>query len=447
MTVAPIAVLAVATLIAGSLVGQQVIRIPTGTPEPSAFAPTAKATEVGRPTDGPNQVFGLDIMTVEEAMAIRDGGRDDREIAVRGWYWPFRGVGLPCPFIVDRIPPVQFGCGDMLVRDGRTSVLPPSISPSFDQIDRRPLAEAVTSMNPRSCGRRTDCPSARDSISIVAIGHFDDRRAELCEVTMRAECRDRFVVDRLDSIDGQPVPASVFDQVNGNHVWRAVDVERVDGGDSDGRVLSVSVVSGSQNESLSIEPSLVTRSSWSGAQAVWIVRRLVESELVTHAIVDGTDRVFAIQDDGTLAFVSGSMPASSDSPWPPPDAIVVPYDRGGRQPSVAGVVDMTGHLAAARIGPEDPRPAGRPSNDRRVGVDRVDDRRIAVSWTGGLCDDHLTLRVRGDQAGVPDGLLLDGERDGACRSGLVEWRIVLEFDQPVEPLQFATQYGIGPTVP
>lgn len=457
MTVAPIAILAVAALIASSLIGQQISRDPTSTPGSSGLGATADATAVGRPspTEGPNQVFGLEIISVVDASAIRDAGRDDREIAVRGWFWRFPGRDAPCPFIVDRIPPVQFGCGDMLVEisqrpipEGAIGVLPPSISPSFDQIDPRPLADVVASMSGRSCGRRAACPSPRGAISIVAIGHFDDRRAELCQVAMRAECRDRFVVDRLDAIDGQPVPASVLDQVNGNHVWRAADAEMVDAGEPTGPVLSISVVSGRQNESLSIEPSLMNRSSWSGAEAVWIVRRLVRGELVTHAIVDGTDRVFAIQEDGAPRLVKGSIPTSRDAQWPPRDAIIVQYDRGGIEPKmVIAVVDLSGHLTAARFGAPDPGPQGRPSNDRRVQVDRVDDQKIHVSWTGGLCDDHLILRVRGDQAGAPDGLFLDGQRDGACRLGLLLWRIVLDFDRPVEPSQFATQYGIGPTVP
>jgi hypothetical protein len=457
MAVAPIAVLVVALLIAGSFVGQQVGRVPTLSSGASAPLPSLRATtEVGRPspTDAPNQVFGLDILSVNEAIAIRDAGVDDQEIAVRGRYLPLP-LDSFCPIILDRIAPVQSRCGfavaitqdpEQRVRDdGSSRVTPigPAISPSFEQID----AGSLDAINSRGCGKRIDCPRSADK-SVVVIGHFDDRRAELCDATRRAQCRDSFVVDRLDSVDGQPVPTSVLDNVNGNHVWRFDDVEKFDAGDPAERILSVSVVSGSQNESLSIEPSLVTRSSWSGAGAVWLVRRLVGGALSTHAIVDGTDRVFAIQDDGSLRFVAGSLPTSDDATWPPKDAIVVQHrGSGADRQLVVAVVDLSGHLVAAGLAEPVSGPQGRPTVERLVRVERLNDTSISASWTGGLCDEHLTLRVRGDQAGVPDGLFLDGQRGGVCRMELVQWRIVLDFDHAVEPSQFATQYGIGPLVP
>ena len=461
LALAPIAVVIVLVVIASSLVGQQSSRVPPSAPEPSSLGSTPRATEVGRPsaTDGPNQVFGLDIVSVTDAMAIRDGGADAREIAVRGWYSPVPPAFVfSCPIILERVAPVQFGCGDTLLAitqdpqqraradgSGVNAPVGPAISPSFEQVDRGPLIDAST--NPRACGRNTDCPRGSGSVPIVAIGHFDDRRAGFCKAAVRAQCRDRFVVDRLDKVDDRPVPTSVFDPVNGNHVWRTADVEALVEGDPEARLLSIAVVSGKEN-TLSIEPSLMSRSIWTGAGAVWIVRQLVDGDVVTVVIVDRTDRVFAIHDDGTLSLVSGSMPASQDDPWPPPDAIVLPFDRGSGLSLVAVVVDLTGHLVAAqRIPRIDPGPIGRPALDRQLRVDRLGDQRIRVTWTGGLCDDRLTLRVRGDEASMPDGLFLDGVQGSPCRAALRVWTIELDFDQPVKPSQFATQYGIGPAQP
>ena len=457
LAVAPIAVVIVTVVIASSLVGQQSSRVPPSAPGPSSLGSTPQATEVARPSppDGPNQVFGLDIVSVTDAVAIRDGGADAREIAVRGWYSPVPPVvAFSCAIILELVAPVQFGCGDTTLaitqdpqqraRADGSGVSPPvgpAISPSFAQVDLAPLIGASASR--RMCGRGTDCPRGSGSAAIVAIGHFDDRRAQLCKAAVRAQCQDRFVVDRLHSVDEQLVPTSVFDQVDGNHFWRADDVEALEGRDPSERVLSMSVVSGTQNRSLSIEPSLMTRSSWISAEAVWIVRRLVHGDVVTHAIVDGTDRVFAIQDDSTIALVKGSMPTSHDAQWPPRDAIIIMH-RGSNadREIVVAVVDLSGHLVAAGLAKPVPGPQGRPIVERLVRVERLKDTSIVVRWVGGLCDDYLTLRVRGDATGIPDGLLLDGQRDRPCRLGLVDWEVELEFDRPVDPGKFATQYGI-----
>ena len=51
---------------------------------------------IGQPASAPpTEVLGLPVISVEEAIAIRDPGRDDREIAVRGWFPPRRAVRCP----------------------------------------------------------------------------------------------------------------------------------------------------------------------------------------------------------------------------------------------------------------------------------------------------------------------------------------------------------------
>ena len=44
------------------------------------------------------EAMGLPIVSVTDAITIRDAGIDDREIAVHGWIAPV--VPVPCPFTV-----------------------------------------------------------------------------------------------------------------------------------------------------------------------------------------------------------------------------------------------------------------------------------------------------------------------------------------------------------
>jgi hypothetical protein len=81
----------------------------------------------------------------------------------------------------------------------------PAIGISFDQVDT---------------GWMPNYPNqgAVPSYSLVVIGHFDDRRATLCPQEVAAKCRDRFVVDRVESIDGVKQGSS-FVYGQGDHIW------------------------------------------------------------------------------------------------------------------------------------------------------------------------------------------------------------------------------------
>ena len=53
----------------------------------------------------------MPITTVADAIAVRDAGIDDREIAIRGWYTPFYPLRA-CGRFTDKNPlsPLQMGC-------------------------------------------------------------------------------------------------------------------------------------------------------------------------------------------------------------------------------------------------------------------------------------------------------------------------------------------------
>jgi hypothetical protein len=275
---------------------------------PPAVTPAASTPQA---TAGPETALGLPIVSVSDAIAIRDAGVDNQELAVRGWYTPAASTPIfDCYAIGRLIQPVQSGCGENFIwltqdreqtarlRKGSTEFTPPTgpaIHPSFDQLSPDWPTFAL-GMNVRLCGQ--SC--LLQPVSIVAIGHFDDRRAALCAPQVRAQCQDRFVVDRVDNAAGQQENQPVTDTVGGDHVWTIDDIRRLDALDSSDSRLSVQVVSG-RDKSLSIEPTIATDPAWSRQPAVWLVRDLIGGRLLTRVIADGSNQVFELRSDGTLA--------------------------------------------------------------------------------------------------------------------------------------------------
>lgn len=158
----------------------------------------SRLTVEGGPAAGALERLGLTVMTVPEAIAVRDGGVDDREIAVRGWLGPLPAV--PCqPVGRATVNPVQLECPHSyrwLTRDPEQPdwTRPPdgpAIQPAFPFLDLSALAPAPGSVQ-----------------ELVLVGHFDDRRATMCARIDRPACEDVFVVDRIVSVDDRPVESS-----------------------------------------------------------------------------------------------------------------------------------------------------------------------------------------------------------------------------------------------
>lgn len=152
------------------------IGAPTPTASPSPLAASAPAL--------PSEVFGLEVIDVEAAVAVRDRPGDDREIAVSGWYYrsgairdcdPLSGVSAlfygPCG-VPDAWFETAAGTTDLVIATGQ--------GPSF-----------------------TSLPGVR--APIVLVGHFDDRRAKGCVVVLETACEDVFWVDTA-WVDGDRLP-------------------------------------------------------------------------------------------------------------------------------------------------------------------------------------------------------------------------------------------------
>jgi hypothetical protein len=303
-----LAVIAMAVLIGGVAISgsRSNVALPTVglTSQPSTARATPASTPSSVPTAGPETALGLPIITVADAIAVRDAGVDDRELAVRAWFMPVT-IRMFCPFMQHQVRPVQLGCGDGFnwLTQEKESVLrtvggtteyvqpkSPAIHPSFDLLGGTWPTYAL-----RLCA-----PNCQPGpTSIVAIGHFDDRHASGCKASERTQCEDRFVVDRVDSMEGHVLDLSVEDTRGRDRIWTMEDIDRLDPlGPNDSR-LSVQVVNG-RDKSLSIEPTLASDPAWSKQPAVWLVRDLIGDRAVTRVIADGAHRVHEIEPDGTV---------------------------------------------------------------------------------------------------------------------------------------------------
>jgi hypothetical protein len=151
---------------------------PGPTDDRGLFPPSVIAAKTGEP---------LPVLSVENALVVRDGGVDSRELAVGGW---FIRIPVPCPLWLGPVSPLET-CGTnftwlmadpepltSLAGSGAGTVGPPK-GPAFN---------VVTSWIPD----RSDVP-----IAVVFVGHFDDARDVDCLPERLQECADRFVVDQL----------------------------------------------------------------------------------------------------------------------------------------------------------------------------------------------------------------------------------------------------------
>ena len=149
-----------------------------------------------------SSAYGLPIISVPDALTVRSTD-DDRELAVRGWFSPYPAI--PCPYREVKLL-LQVKCPDQY------RVLQPT------PVAARPQgsgdAVALTAPSPDSSFQvylddvdSTWLPTDRP-VELLVVGHFDDRRAAYCPKDEQQACRDRFVVDRVDRVDGVEQPLS-----------------------------------------------------------------------------------------------------------------------------------------------------------------------------------------------------------------------------------------------
>lgn len=157
---------------------------------------------VGPAADGP-AAFGLQIVSVAQAAAIRDGGADGRELAVAGFYTSGGRVSCPAP-IGREVNPTHVTCPatlnwlmeqpeKLLTVSGESTSwhhpTGPAIQPGFALVSADGLVSGPSEV-----------------VSVILIGHFDDRRASLCSDDTRSACADTFLVDRIQQVGDTIIP-------------------------------------------------------------------------------------------------------------------------------------------------------------------------------------------------------------------------------------------------
>jgi len=299
---------------------------------------------VARPTAGPigsagPTTFGLPVLSVNDALAIRDSGVDDREIAVHGFLGGLAQVS--CPYTPEPSNPTELRCpelniwlmsapeslvthnGNSMTMHGPTG---PALNPGLALVDMTGLF-----------------PETEAATPIGFIGHFDDRRADSCAVDVRHTCADTFIVDRIDRGTVQTVTFRDLDRADqAVQTDSEIDslITRVD---PTLRILSRRVVAIKRLPST--EP--VYQATPSGtpsyvSSAAWVVTALSPVDASgraiarTFVIFDGTDLISEITRNGpvqvTLGVATppspGTASTSTQSPSLGPTASPTPAESG-----------------------------------------------------------------------------------------------------------------------
>ncbi|MFL5713452.1 MAG: hypothetical protein ACJ769_02205 [Chloroflexota bacterium] len=416
--------------------------LPAGTAG-SSVVPTAATTtapESPTPTEQvlPGSLFdgALPIVSVPEAIALRDAGTDDREIAVHGWLTsaPLISCGGEATKLF--VSPVQLRCPDQLV--WLTQEAESLIRTSGDQTETvTPTGPAINPDLDTMWVPAMPMPVAGGStpIDVVLAGHFDDRRAALCPPAEHDACRDRFVVDSVAIVHGATTGFAPMRDITGTPISTDADIARIIASEApDSPILSTVVVDGPGLATM--EPSLATGQAGLIDQPVlWVVRVLESERVVTYIVVDGSNAIYEMNPAGEAILVGGTAPTPSASSgavsWPPRGApvVVLTSEVGAGGPPVrVAVVDQSGRLEkVAEKGAVDPSAM---SFEGRFGAyaEPGTQGRVHLSWVGGICDSQITVTVSKDV----DSISFDMGPQRDCDSVGVGRQLVLDFAGSVD---------------
>ncbi len=133
------------------------------------------------------KAIGLDVLTIDEALAGPVNAADGREFAVRGWLTS-RASSRRCVYLGDTSPLLE-RCGE-----GRVFLLR----------DNQPIPPTLTGLPPRGPFLN---PLIRGSVDLdtlgpepqeaILVGHVGDPRAASCPADRRDACEAAFIVDRV----------------------------------------------------------------------------------------------------------------------------------------------------------------------------------------------------------------------------------------------------------
>jgi hypothetical protein len=359
--------------------------------------------------NAPTEVAGLTVISVGDAIAVRDAGTDGRELAVRGWY---KALPLPCPSL-DPGPssPIQPACDNSiswLMRDDEDLGLPGS---------GQPTGPAIHADLGGVGGLATPSPA-----DVVVIGHFDDRRAAQCPAEAIDACRDEFVIDRIFWVDGRELELSVLHELGGQPTSTDHEIAtRVLEVAPASSILSATTVTGGRLAE--VEPVFRTRDEYglTDEAGVWIVRVVASGDPVSYLVVDGTHRIYGMTPDGRVDFLGE---AGTGDTWPPAGATIVEV------PGVeVAVVDLSNHLLGARRASLDEAtlPPGVAAKSIYL-AETATPGELHLTWSGSGCDLTATVTIDADLGAIA----LERLERRACEGDARTYGLILTFDDPVD---------------
>jgi hypothetical protein len=413
---------AVAAVLVVTLGGGVLLWARASAPEPSPSPPQTALPAPPGVDEFPAEVLGLAVVSVSEAIAQRDAGLDDTEIAVRGWMSGMPPIECPAPAEVPT--PVELVCPESLgswlteqaeatwtVEEGGLSGGPPSgpaLQPIFDAAAPRATIEGA--------GRTGLDPTP---LPVVLVGHFDDHRSLLCSDV--DACRRNFIVDARVWVAGTPSGREVVRLEAPTEEPELQEDEAAALASAAGRPKTDPWI-GLIDSSLvaEIDPRIAQTWGLADAPLIWVVRQLerdgARSVAHTYFVDDATGNVFR----STRARIVLAVGAGEQ---------VVDLGEGVRVTLTdrTGTVDEAHPLAAegraggVRVVPggENPpvrlwQPAGRP-------------RELAIEWVGSPCDEDWSLVVRNPSPSIE----LDHPPIEGCPAIPVPRRVLLTFSFPV----------------
>ncbi|MEW5990959.1 MAG: hypothetical protein AB1736_06390 [Chloroflexota bacterium] len=229
-----VAAVAVVVIAVGVLVSNG---LPAASPAASVSAAgSPTSTLAGTPTAAfPAAIFGVEVLTVPEAIEVRDRG-DATEIAVAGWFrhpGAMRCLAMPG----DPVRPLEGDCTiaftwlmanpeSLIHRTGTSGSDSPPTGPAFN-----PVFEDVD----RSWVYPLPTKGASTPNAVVFVGHFNDPRADRCLIDSPEVCARRFVVDQVAWVDGAAYDAVFPADIDGIPVWTVEEtLRRRDAGEAHG---------------------------------------------------------------------------------------------------------------------------------------------------------------------------------------------------------------------
>jgi len=398
------------------------------------------------------EAFGLPVISVQDALALRDADVGDRELAVRGWFSPIAPIECPAPATWP-VSPVEPNCPDdwivlmsepeSLVAVTQDGAISEGRAPSGPAI-RIDLNDIDTSWMPTLPDVGPAVP-----VELVVLGHFDDRRSALCPEAVEQQCRERMVIDRVVTVDGvQQRPAPVI-QVQGMESTADAVATIVLFQARGGEILAMTVVDGETGIGR-IEPSLGTgRGGFIDQRAIWVIRSLEGDRVTTYLVVDGSAAVHRMEPDGSTTRISPEPTPATPPPGDVPtvtERTVTIGEPGGPSERDVVVIDRSGTLVEARAAsdpelgllPALPIPAG------TVRLVNLTDGGVLALWEGSLCDDGFVLEIDAFRAArTPDDVTLRGERGDACRLALVRWGVWLDFGTWIDVVDVTGRSLVG----